>query len=259
MKNIVGYIINKRILLLAAIILNCGMVSIALAEKPPKDAAPPTAADDLYSILNQTAFVVDGLVEEIRNVYDEGSGPWTEIVLNDVTAVVGSEAPSSITIRQFGGILEDGRVLEIVGQPIFYIGKRYIVFLRNTAWNLSPVVANFAFRVEEVDGFEVLVNDMGKPIADVNAIEVEFSEAVFLPPDNKDELPEEIPSIIRGPLSNFILDREGFAAAIKEEVEALRPTIGGRYYDESLGNIRWHNKNITSKTKASREDVPLSN
>jgi hypothetical protein len=118
---------------------------------PGPDVARPGPAETFPELASQTAAVVEGTVRTIDYAYTDRQGPYTVVTLGDVTAHMGS-APSAIAIRQFGGPLPNGRGLRVSHQTTFVNGKRYIVFLRNTSWNFSPVVALNAFRVETVEG-----------------------------------------------------------------------------------------------------------
>src|SRR5262245_23615736 len=108
----------------------------AIHNRPPPTAPKPLPVGDLRSAIDQTAAIVEGLVTDIQYDYSEEEGPWTRVMLSDVHAYFGS-APPQVEIRHFGGPLPNGRMLVAAELPVFVQGKRYIVFLRNTAWNVS--------------------------------------------------------------------------------------------------------------------------
>jgi hypothetical protein len=149
--------------------------------QPPPTALKPQAIDDLKSALQQTATIVEGLVTDIRYEFTEADGPWTKVTLSNVRALLGS-APSVVQIRQFGGQLPNGRMMVVAELPVFVKSKRHIVFLRNTAWNLSPVVGDYAFRVETVNNAELLVNSDGLAVTGLGPDGVETGPALFSSP-----------------------------------------------------------------------------
>jgi hypothetical protein len=135
--------------------------------RPPATASKPSAVTDLRSAMAQTAVVLEGRVSDVRYEYNRRDGPWTSVILSDVRAHFGS-APEQVEIRQFGGPLPDGRTLVVAELPEFTAGERYVVFLRNTAWNLSPVVGDLAFRVEALGAGEALVTAEGLAVTGVS-------------------------------------------------------------------------------------------
>ena len=117
-------------------------------------AAPPTSAQTFEEVLRQTAAVVEGSVEDISYRYDEAEGPRSVATLSRLVVHIGSlgkTAPNTIELRSFGGPLPDGREMFATHVPALLPGKRYVLFLRNTDWSLSPVAFEMAFRVEEID------------------------------------------------------------------------------------------------------------
>ena len=88
------------------------------------------------------AAVVEGHVEDVSHRYDDIEGPRTVATLSRLVVHLGSlgaVAPPSVEIRSFGGPLPDGREVLATHVPALLPGKRYLVFLRNTEWTLSPV------------------------------------------------------------------------------------------------------------------------
>ena len=71
------------------------------AEDPPPAAADPTAVTDLASAIRQTVAVVEGVVGDIENEYTDADGPWTRVVLTDVTTHFGRTF-KQVDVRQFG-------------------------------------------------------------------------------------------------------------------------------------------------------------
>ena len=128
-----------RTTLLLAVIALLRSPGSASAEPPTKDAPPPRFATAFDDVLDQTAAVVEGVVESIR--YEQfASVPYTAVKLAVVETRLGTPQPSTIVIRQQGGILPNGLGLEIPELPTFAVGKRYVVFLRNTTWQVTPIL-----------------------------------------------------------------------------------------------------------------------
>ena len=134
--------------------------------------------DDLQSVAKQTAAVVEAWVSEISYDYSEERGPWTTVKLSNVHAHFG-EAPASFEIRHFGGPLPDGRTIVIAELPVFVRGKEYVLFLRSGGWNVSPVVGDYALRVEKIDNKEVLVNSDGQAVTEVTSRGVDVGPTLF--------------------------------------------------------------------------------
>src|SRR5262245_37586181 len=152
------------------------------AGQPPPTARKPRPIVDLQSIVDQTAAGVEGVVTDIRYDYSDEEGPWTRVILSGVQSQFDS-APTVLEIRHFGGPLPDGSLLVAAELPGFVPGKPYIVFLRNTAWNLSPVVGDLALRVETVGGTEVLVSSDGLAVMQIDRDGVVLGPALFGSPD----------------------------------------------------------------------------
>lgn len=224
--------------------LACAWAACTVA--PAQTAAPaasaaaqrkPAAIVDLRSAIEQTAAVVEGTVTEIHNDYSDSDGPWTRVVLSDVTAHLGS-APAALEIRHFGGRLPSGRQVVAAELPVFMQGKRYIVFLRNTTWNVSPVVGDMALRVEKIGATEVLVNTDGMAVTGVNGMGPQFGEALFEGPKMDGSpsvaLSQRMPAMARAPL-----DRAGFVQALRSQVASRNLVVAGRFNAEPGGAFKW--------------------
>ena len=203
---------------------------------PPPTARKPLQVTDLKSAVDQTAMILEGMVTDIQYDYSEEEGPWTRVILSDVQAHFGS-AERQVEIRHFGGPLPNGRTLVVAELPVFVQGKRYVVFLRNTAWNVSPVVGDLALRVETVDGTEVLVNSNGQALVAVSSEGIALGPTLFTNPDMdgtpSKALPENLPSF-RKPL-----DRGSFVEALGVTLAAQGLNVGGTFYDRPAGEFKW--------------------
>ncbi len=194
-------------------------------------------ADDLPGAVSQTAAIVEGVVTDIQYDYSEQDGPWTHVILSRVRAIAG-EAPSTIEIRQFGGPLPNGALMVAAELPVFFVGKEYIVFLRNTAWNVSPVVGDFALRVEKVDDVEVVVNSDGQPVTRLDVRGLEFGPALFQALDRDGTAPKAISDSLRR-IASKPLDRQLFATSLRSTLDAQALRVSGAFSGKPAGLFNW--------------------
>ena len=236
--------------------------SQTISNWPPPTARKPLPVKDLHGAVDQTAAVVEGLVTDIQYDYSEEEGPWTRVILSDCQAHFGS-APPLVEIRHFGGPLPNGRMMVAAELPAFVKGKQYIVFLRNTAWNVSPVVGDLALRVETVDGTEVLVNSDGQVVTEIGPRGVELGPALF----EGLELDGTPPKALGRSLSAFDrkpLDRQSFVEALRANLETHGLTVAGTFYDRPAGEFKWRaqraarsaGQKASADTPANRTDSP---
>ena len=204
--------------------------------QPPPTARKPLQVTDLKSAVDQTAMILEGVVTDIQYDYSEEEGPWTRVILSDVQAHFGS-AERRVEIRHFGGPLPNGRMLVAAELPVFMQGKRYIVFLRNTAWNVSPVVGALALRVETVDGTEVLVSSEGQALLAVSTEGITLGPTLFTNPDMDGTPPKALGENL--PAFGKPLDRGSFMEALGVTLAAQGLTVGGTFYDRPAGEFKW--------------------
>ncbi|HSI60812.1 MAG TPA: hypothetical protein VLA16_24860 [Ideonella sp.] len=203
----------------------------------PAAARQPAAVVDLRSTVDQTAAVVEGVVADIRHEYSDEDGPWTRVMLSDVKAHFGV-APASVEIRHFGGPLPNGRAVVAAELPVFVPGKRYVVFLRNTAWNLSPVVGSLALRVETVGGAEALVDSDGRAVTGVGLRGVEMGPALFEGPQYDGSQPKALVKNFAA-LARQPLDRRGLVRALKAGLAAHGLSVAGSFDERPAGGFKW--------------------
>lgn len=214
-------------------------IAQAQALAPSADAMrPPAAVTDLRSAITQTAAVIEGTVAEIRHEYSDAEGPWTLVVLRDVKSHLG-RAPAELTLRHFGGPLPSGRHLVATELPAFVADQRYVVFLRNTAWNLSPVVADYALRVARFEGTEVLVNTDGLVLTGVGPMGLLFGEALFEGPQLDGHTPRALPGRHLAALQRAPLDRGALMQRLGSELGSRGLAVGGRFADHPTGQFIW--------------------
>jgi hypothetical protein len=221
--------------------------------RPPPTARKPLPVTDLQSAVDQTAAVVEGLVTDIQYDYSEEEGPWTRVILSDVHAHFGS-APPEVEIRHFGGPLPNGRMMVAAELPVFVQGKRYVVFLRNTGWNVSPVVGDLALRLETVDDTEVLVNSDGQAVTEVGPEGVAVGLALFGSPE-LDGTPPKALGMSLAAFDRKPLDRRSFVEALNATMATHGLSIAGDFYDHPAGEFKWRAQRTAPST---RSKAPIS-
>lgn len=208
---------------------------IALAPlADPQKAAP---VEDLQSAARQTAAIVDGIVTDIRYDYSEEDGPWTTVILSKARALAGS-APEAIAIRHFGGPLPNGGFVVASELPVFVRDREYIVFLRNTTWNVSAVVDDLAFRVDTVDSTQVLADSDGQPVLQVGPAGFERGPRLFDDFQRDGSAPKPLDGGLRT-LTRAPLDRDGFIKSLLGNLAAQGLQIGGTFSEKPAGAFKW--------------------
>ena len=228
---------------LAAITLdyttNTAGVQAQVGREPITSASTGLApADDLQSAAKQTAAVVDGIVTDIQYDYSEQDGPWTTVILSKARAIAG-EAPETIAIRHFGGPLPNGGLMVAAELPVFVRDKEYIVFLRNTEWNVSAVVGDLAFRVDTVDDTEVLVDSDGAPVLQVGAFGFELGAPVFEGPTRDGSAPKPVEGGLKVLAGRRPLDLPSFAKSLQSNLDAQGLRIAGSFFEKPAGGFNW--------------------
>ncbi|MBN9686786.1 MULTISPECIES: hypothetical protein [unclassified Corallococcus] len=191
---------------------------------------PPRAVDSLLSLFDQTASVVEGEVTDVRGEYSPRTGPWTVVTLGNVRAHLGA-APRELRLKQAGGELPDGRQLVVSHVPRFVRGARYVVFLRNTGWSLSPVLDEHAFRVESVAGREVLVGVEGGLVAGLGSAGVRQTAPVFETVDLRGARPAPRAEARSAPEG---MEREAFLSLLQNHLRARGLTVTGAFREEPV-------------------------
>ncbi|WP_157231730.1 hypothetical protein [Hyalangium minutum] len=211
--------------------------SAQACQRPPATARKPQAADTLPRAIEQTSAVIEGVVSRIEYEYTEEEGPWTVVTLSNTQTHLG-KAPSEVKIRQFGGPLPNGHRLVVAELTELFHGERYLMFLRNTAWNLSPIVSQYALRVEIVGGREFLVNDEGQAIIGLGESGLEFSSPLFPRPDVSGISPSQ-ETATRPVAAALALDRAQLIGLLKAEVSTRGARVGGEFFDCPAGEFQW--------------------
>ncbi|RKH04498.1 hypothetical protein [Corallococcus carmarthensis] len=193
---------------------------------------PPRAVDSLLSLFDQTASVVEGDVVDVRSEFSPRTGPWTVVTLGDVRAHLGA-APRELRLKQAGGLLPDGRQFVVSHVPRFVRGARYVVFLRNTGWSLSPVLDEHAFRVESVGGREVLVGAEGGLVSGLGSAGVRQTAPVFETVDLMGARPA-MRAEAQARSAPEALEREAFLSLLQNHLRARGISVAGAFREEPV-------------------------
>jgi hypothetical protein len=203
----------------------------AQAASPPAGARPAGRAHTLDEIVDQTAAVVEGDVSDISSTYSDSDGPWTLVTLTNTVQHFGGGPTGSVTVRLRGGPVPNNHVLRISELPVFDKGKRYVVFLRNTSWRLSPVVGAGALRVEQVGGKEILVDTSGAPLVYVGAQGFGFSSKIVAP---RADVGTATPTETKTADVTGAFDRNALVQALAAHLKGNGRSITGVFFDQPI-------------------------
>jgi hypothetical protein len=113
------------------------------------------------------------------------------------------------------------------------------VFLRNTAWNVSPVVGDLAFRVDAAEGAEVLLNSDGQPVTAIGADGIGLGPSLFEGPQQNGARPRSLGAGLGNAERRRPVDRKGFVESLRSTMGAHGLRVGGPFYDRPAGEFKW--------------------
>jgi hypothetical protein len=122
--------------------------------------------------------------------------------------------------------------------PVFVLGKRYVVFLRNTDWNLSPIVGDLALRVEKTATGELVVNSDGQPVTSIDANGFTFGPILFEPFDRDGSAPKIINDAVRA-LPRAPLDSERVTGLLQTTLAAQALQVSGSFSAKPAFAFNW--------------------
>ncbi|HEY6232004.1 MAG TPA: hypothetical protein VIW64_12140 [Pyrinomonadaceae bacterium] len=210
------------------------------------------------AVVDQTAAVVQGIVTDVRETYDEKQGPRTLVTLSRLSVLWGEFRAPNVTLRLFGGSLpRRGRVDE-VHIPKFVRGKRYVVFLSNREWRLSPVTAHQAFIIERVQNKDILVTTDGHAVHGIDDATGPIRKfVVHLIPDQIDDnfVPKINPRITARMVAGAYSPAE-FAASLKAWAKLNSVSVSGTFTDQpyTTGNNWRVNKAVPDRIVEASKD-----
>lgn len=158
------------------------IVGVWIAPESPAHADSAKPIRTTEDALADAASIIEGRVVDVSFSYDPVEGPRTVTTFTDVQTHRGEKIESPVRIATLGGPLPDGRLLVIPELPEFRIGSSYIILLTGSDWFYSPVIGDYAFRVERIGGRELLVTPTGHPVVNISRTEVETAGLSVDPP-----------------------------------------------------------------------------
>lgn len=233
----------------------------SIARAAPAGTPKARAVVDLASALAQTAAVVEGTVRELRAEYNDAEGPWTRIVLGDVQVHLGAlpkaevgaagspaQPAKSLELWQFGGSLPDGRLVVAAELPVLTKGKRYLLFLRNTEWNVSPIVGPWALRVEPLGRGEALVTGDGQAVLGVGEAGLALGAALFEPAplDGSPAKPLAAATVATAAAARTaaLADRAALLRALEAAMAARQLQASGTFLARPAGRFHWRGQAV---------------
>jgi hypothetical protein len=194
------------------------------------------------AVIDQTAAVVTGLVTNVNETYNEREGPRTLVTLSSLAVLWGSFDASTVTLKMFGGTVPGhrGRVDE-THIPTFVDGKRYVVFLSNRDWRLSPVTARQAYLIERVHSKDLVVTFDGHAVFGIDDIQgPSRSFAVYRIPD---EVEEDFVPTVDASITPAMLTRGysvgEFASALRTWGSRRGIAVHGTFNDQPYSTGNW--------------------
>jgi hypothetical protein len=192
---------------------------------PPASAPPPGRVFNSISALAQTAAIVEGTASQISSEYTEQTGPWTRLEFTDVVVHRGRIGAEPLAFVQRGGLYPDGRRLKVSHVPEFVAGARYLMFLRNTRWNLSPIVGGYALRVDA----EGLIGQQGGVLMRFSESGPSYSPRLFSQPDMNGSPPARL---LDRTLPSQIMSTGDVLDAVDVQLAIWNRSIEGDFYNE---------------------------
>ncbi|UCF05880.1 MAG: hypothetical protein JSV33_02250 [bacterium] len=141
----------------------------------PEKVVVSSPDPNLEEMVGISPVIFHGTVIGVRFGDHEGTQqPYTFVQFGGVEFLRRDSKPpvdknGILEISYLGGLLDDGRRLEVSVSPYFEIGKRYLVFLRGGGWRLSPIpgVNKGVFRlIGRIQGDPVVATSGGVPIGE---------------------------------------------------------------------------------------------
>jgi len=205
----------------------------------PRTAQPPFRAQDdpncMRAIIQRTASVVEGVIQDVSYTYDEKNGPRTVHTLQIESIYSGTPPNKSVKLSQLGGPLNDGRFISTSYSEDFVIGARYIVFLSADTWFVTPFSTK-ALRVGLIAGREVLTNSEGHVLKRIVPEGMLFSTETI--PAESEPVRG---SVSQGPSATSVtpqslyaaLTRSDFKRLLSEAIDAEGEMPGGTFAETS--------------------------
>jgi len=136
-------------------------------------------ADNLRLLTGRAGIIFKGVVSAIEFETDDNTGmPYTYVTfrqieaIKDLTGKFKDGGNEKIRIRNFGGLREDGKQIEMSHIPNLLMGGVYVVFYSAGDWDVTPVVGGEkgVFRVlkSRTLGHEILLDYLGRAVVSIS-------------------------------------------------------------------------------------------
>ena len=180
--------------------------------------ATSVVAPSFDDLVTKADCIVTGNVMDRRSEW-AGEGAQRHIVTFvtfDVARVLKGEAASPLTLRVLGGTVGT-QTMEVADAPVFRVGEREILFVRNNGRQFIPLVGimHGQYRVNDTDH---VTDHARRPIARV--------EDIGVPESLEDALRRRaVTAVSGGSGAPAALSRADFEAKIIAKVEALHANV----------------------------------
>ncbi|MEM1074797.1 MAG: hypothetical protein AAF665_17585 [Pseudomonadota bacterium] len=196
-------------------------------EVAPADPEWPQGGFDLglCDTLERTSAIVSGVAASQSYTFDEApdEGPREVTRFEDITVLAGDGAVvgGPLEIRLSRGLMPEGQFVDTSEMPIITPGERYLLLLPNHAWVIEPVALRDVFRIETLDGQEILVDQDGYAVTSTRRgrsfAQVSTRERLF-----------QSPEMVEGAQPGDAMSPEAFAAELVT-TECDNPTLTGPF------------------------------
>jgi hypothetical protein len=142
------------------------VLAAAIAMAVPGQSSALSREDNVQELIEESALVgVFRAAIVDPTVFDpERNEARTRLVLTVESLLYGQWDASQLEFLLPEGIAPDGTEELWVETPKFVAGQRYLLFIREGTWHLTPVVGSGAFRITSVAGREILVDNDGRAV-----------------------------------------------------------------------------------------------
>ncbi len=213
--------------------------SLVSKPAPVVSVAPPSPSPAGASI-RKGAALVRGSVIAIKSAYDPAGGPRTEYTFKIGNVYEGSVPSEEIVLSFLGGYLPDGRFLTVSDVPILAEGRSYLALLAADSAFFSPVVPDYLFAVEDVEGEEALIGEDGRGLAAITVLGPRFGEQPLFEEPHFDGKGFRSAVRLQTPERERTLTVSGAVRAIRAIAAADQVRIGGPLPDPRRGRTQWN-------------------
>ena len=194
------------------------------------------------AVVDQTAAVLEGTVTTLAESYDDHEGPRTLVTLSQLRVWWGDFRPPDVTLRLFGGAVPGrrGRVDE-VHIPTFVQGRRYLVFLSNRDWRLSPITARQAYLIERVHNTDVLVTTDGHATSGIDDVvgPIRTFQVYRVPSEIEDNFVPTVDPSVTSKMVSGAYSPATFVADLKSWASRNHVSVNGAFNSRPYSSGGW--------------------